>query len=156
MVNRVTLIQKLGRRIVNDDETYLANVKPHVYLSGPMENVSEKGGREWREEAKLLLTSHDLEAFDPYDFEQEATIPRLLVRTDFRCILASEGMLINASQNVVVWGSPMEVLWASMHKVINIAFVGDRTPSPWLSAHSKVVLTLNQAVECMAWEIRQL
>lgn len=143
--------------LLNDDHhIYLESIQPLVYLSGPMDCVSEEEGRRWREEAKELLAAHELKAIDPYDLEQEVTIPNLLVKTDLCWILRSSGMIINASQNVVVWGSPMETLWAHMHRVINIAFVEECKPSPWLSAHSKVVQTLDQAVECVAWEIHRL
>ena len=121
-----------------------------------MDCVSEEEGREWREKAKTLLTAHELKVADPYDFENNVNDPKLLVKTDLFWILRSSGMIINASQNVVVWGSPMETLWAHIHRVINIAFVEECKPSPWLLAHSKVVQTLDQAVECVAWEIRQL
>lgn len=156
MERHVTLILKLEGRVVNDEYTYLESVQPYVYLSGPMDRISEKEGRGWREKAKTLLTTHNLKAVDPYDFKKSTDDPKLLVKTDLHWILRSSGMIINASQNVVVWGSPMETLWAHMHRVINIAFVGDLHPSPWLSAHSKVVQTLDQAVECVAWEIHRL
>ena len=141
---------------MDNEYTYLESTQPRVYLSGPMDCVSEKEGRGWRKKAKVLLSEHEIRTIDPYDFEQEVTIPKLLVKTDLSWILRSSGMIINASQDVVVWGSPMETLWAHMHRVINIAFVGDFSPSPWLSYHAKVVQTLEQAVECVAWEIRQL
>jgi len=123
---------------------------PKVYLSGPMDHVSEDEGRGWRIEAKIKLESHSIQVFDPYDFEQDIDNPPALVKTDLSFILQSHGMLINASQNVTVWGSPMETLWARMHGIINIAFIGDLHPSPWLSAHATVVHDLDQATERMA------
>ena len=141
---------------MSDEYSYLGSLQPLVYLSGPMEHVSEEEGRGWREEAKVLLASHDLEAIDPYDFEQESSIPKLLVKADLYWILRSQGMIINASQDVVTWGTPMEVIWAHMHRTISVAFVGDLNASPWLTAHARIVPTLEQAVEVMVWEIRQL
>lgn len=141
---------------MSDEYTYLESVQPRVYLSGPIDNVSEEEGHGWREAAKILLAKHEIQAVDPYDFEKEVTIPALLVKADLRWILRSEGMIINASQDVVTWGTPMETIWAHMHRVITVAFVGTCKPSPWLAAHAKIVRTLNQAVEVVAWEIRQL
>ncbi len=141
---------------MDNEYTYLESVQPRVYLSGPMDHVSEEEGRRWREKAKVLLAKHEIKAVDPYDFEQEITTPALLVKADLHWIIRSSGMIINASQDVRSWGTPMETLWAHMHRVINIAFVEECKPSPWLLAHSKVVKTLDQAVECVAWEIRQL
>jgi len=141
---------------MSDEYNYLESIKPLVYLSGPMDNVSEVLGQGWRKAAKGLLSKHGLRAIDPYDFEEEVCIPELLVKTDLRWIFRCQGMIINASQDVKSWGTPMETIWAHMHRVINVAFVEDSRPSPWLMAHSKVVKTLDQAVECVAWEIRQL
>jgi len=141
---------------VNDEYVYLEGVRPSVYLSGPMDYVSEEEGKNWRIRATGLLYKHDIKAVDPYDFEKEVCLPDLLVKADLHWILRSQGMIINASQDVRSWGTPMETIWAHMHRVINIAFVGDLYPSPWLSCHAKVVPTLEQAVEVVAWEIRQL
>ena len=139
-----------------DEYTHLKNTQPLVYLSGPMDHVSEEEGRGWREAAKILLAKHEIKAVDPYDFEQEVTVPTLLVKADLHWILRSQGMITNASQDAVTWGTPMETIWAHLHRVINVAFIGTCPPSPWLAAHARTVLTLNQAVEVVAWEIRQL
>jgi len=139
---------------VGDEYDYLRSAKPRVYLSGAMDNVSEEEGKAWRRVTDELLSHHDIQAVNPYDFEPSD--PKVLVRRDLHEILRCQGMIINASQDVKVWGTPMEVLWAHMHRVTNIAFVYDREPSPWLLHHAKVVKTLDQAVECVAWEIRQL
>ncbi len=129
---------------------------PKVYLSGPMDHVSEEEGKGWRETAKELLSSRGITVFDPYDFEQDTDTPKLLIKTDLSYIIQSHGMLINASQNVTVWGSPMEVLWAWQNGIINVAFTGTLSTSPWLSAHSAVTQTLDQAVEVMTWRLSRL
>ena len=129
---------------------------PRVYLSGPMDNVNEEEGKAWRNDAKGLLGEHGIIAFDPYDFEQDINDPKLLIKTDFSYIIQCHGMLINASQNVVTWGTPMEVLWAHQNGIINVAFTGTLHPSPWLSAHSSLTQTLDQAVEIMAWKLSRL
>ncbi len=129
---------------------------PKVYLSGPMDHVSEEEGKGWREVAKELLSSRGITVFDPYDFEQDKDTPELLVKTDLSYIIQCHGMLINASQNVTVWGSPMEVLWAWQNGIINVAFTETLHPSPWLSAHSAITQTLNQAVEVMTWRLSRL
>ncbi len=141
---------------MDDGYAYLRTVKPRVYLSGPMDDVSEDEGRNWRGMATALLDEHDIKVVDPYDFEKEVCIPELLVKTDLGWILRCQGMIINASQGVETWGTPMEVLWAHIHRVITVAFVQDTRPSPWLMYHSGVVKTLDQAVERVAWHIRQL
>ena len=138
------------------DYNYLESLQPLVYLSGPMEHVSEEESRGWRKKAKELLVEYDLEGVDPYDFKQDSWSPKLLVKTDLYWVLRSQGMIINASQEVITWGTPMEVIWAHMHRTANIAFVGELNASPWLAAHARIVRTLEQAVEVMAWEIRQL
>ena len=154
MAKLATLIQKRERKVVGDEYDYLRSAKPRVYLSGAMDNVSEEERKAWRRVTGELLSHHNIQAVNPYDFEPSN--PKVLVRTDLHEVLRCQGMIINASQDVEVWGTPMEVLWAHMHRVINIAFVGELEPSPWLSYHAKVVPTLEQAVEVMAWEIRQL
>ena len=141
---------------MDNEYTYLESVQPCVYLSGAMDNVSEEEGQGWREQAKVLLAEHEIQAVDPYDFEENVNNPKLLVKRDLHWILRSEGMIINASQDVVTWGTPMETLWAHIHRVVSEAFVEERSPSPWLSAHARIVQTLDQAVEVVAWEIRQL
>lgn len=159
MERHVTLIRRQERKTVEDDYTYLENLQPLVYLSGPMEHVSEEEGRGWREEATTLLAGHEIESVNPYDvprFDREETSPKLLVKADLHWILRSQGMIINASQDIVTWGTPMEVIWAHMHRTVNVAFVGELIASPWLAAHARIVPTLEQAVEVMAWEIRQL
>ncbi len=129
---------------------------PKVYLSGPMDNVSEEEGKGWRGDAKGLLHEHGITASDPYDFEQDIDTPKLLVKTDLSYIIQCHGMIINASQNIVTWGSPMEVLWAHQNGIINVAFTGTLHPSPWLSTHSTITQTLDQAVEIMAWKLSRL
>ena len=143
---------------MTDEYDYLAGIKPRIYLAGPMENVNEEEGNAWRQEVTLLLAKQDLQAINPYYLEQERNRPKFLVKTDLRAILHCEGMIINASQDVVTWGTPMEVLWAHMHRVINVAFTGSihSHPSPWLLNHAEIVSTPEQAVEVMAWKIQRL
>ncbi len=141
---------------MGDEYDYLRSVKPRVYLSGPMDDVSEDEGKAWRRVAGELLSHHDIQAVNPYDFEKEVCIPELLVKTDLSWIPRCQGMIVNASQDARSWGTPMEVIWAHMHRVISVAFVKDTRPSPWLIYHSGVVKTLDQAVERVAWHIRQL
>ncbi len=139
---------------MGDEYEYLESVKPRVYLSGPMDNVRSEVGRNWRIRVTGLLNRHDIQAVDPYDFEPAD--PKILVRTDLQKILPCQGMIINASQEVETWGTPMETMWAHMHRLINIAFIQSSRPSPWLSYHSSIVKTLDQAVERMVWEIHRL
>ncbi len=139
---------------MSDEYDYLRSIKPRVYLSGPMDDVSEEEGKAWRRVAGELLSHHDIQAVNPYDFE--ASNPKALVMTELRELLRCQGMIINASQEVKSWGTPMETIWAYMHRVISVAFVKDTHPSPWLMYHSGVVKTLDQAVERVAWHIRQL
>jgi hypothetical protein len=129
---------------------------PNVYLSGPMDDVSDGEGRGWREEAKELLQEHGVRVFDPYDFEENVNDPKQLVKTDLIHIAQSHGMLINASQNAVVWGSPMEVIISWRSGLINVAFTGDRRVSPWLSAHSTITTTLENAVDNITWQLSRL
>ncbi len=141
---------------MSDEYDYLRAIKPRVYLSGPMDDMSEEEGRNWRIRATGLLSKHDIKAVDPYDLEKEGCLIDLLVKTDLSWILRCQGMIVNASQDARSWGTPMEVIWAHMHRVISVAFVEDTRPSPWLIYHSGVVKTLDQAVERVAWHIRQL
>lgn len=129
---------------------------PKVYLSGPMDHVSEEEGKGWKGRAKELLNEHGITVFDPYDFEQDVSNPKLLIKTDLSHIIQSHGMLINASQNAIVWGSPMEVLWAYQNDIINVAFTGTARVSPWLSFYSTTTKTLDQAVENLAWQLSRL
>ncbi len=129
---------------------------PKVYLSGPMDHVDEEEGKGWRERAKELLSDHGITVFDPYDFEQDVDTPKLLVKADLTHIIQSHGMIINASQDVIVWGSPMETLWAWQNGIMNVAFTGTLHASPWLSAHASIVATLDQAVENIAWKLSRL
>lgn len=129
---------------------------PKVYLSGPMDHVSAEEGKGWREIAKGLLADHGITTLDPYDFEQDSGDPKLLIKTDLIQIIQSHGMLINASQSVTVWGSPMEVLWAWQNGIINVAFTGELRVSPWLSTHSAITQTLEQAVEVISWRLSRL
>ncbi len=129
---------------------------PNVYLSDPMDNVDESEGKGWRETATEFFALHSISTFNPYDFEENVNNPPALVKTDIIYMAKSHGMLINASQPVVVWGSPMEVLWGAQHGLINIAFTGDLKVSPWLSAHSIITTTLEQAMEQMVWKLSRL
>ncbi len=139
---------------MDDEYDYLRSVKPRVYLSGPMDCVSVEEGRNWRIRATGLLNKYDIKVVDPYDFDPPDL--KVLVKTGLHEILRCQGMIVNASQDARSWGTPMEVIWAHMHRVITVAFVEDTRPSPWLIYHSGVVKTLDQAVERVAWHIRQL
>ena len=127
-----------------------------IYLSGPMDEVSDAEGRGWRGQAKIALDEFEMEGVNPYDFEQERAIPTALVRADLRHILSCNGMIVNASQHVCTWGTPMEVLWAHMHHLLIVAFTGGAPISPWLSAHAHTIPTLEKAVEIIRWQTIRL
>ncbi len=127
-----------------------------IYLSGPMDDVSEEEGRHWRERAKIALAEFEMEGVDPYDFEQKKAIPTALVRTDLQNILTCKGMITNASQHVCTWGTPMEVLWSHMYHIPVVAFTGNERISPWLAAHAHTVMSLDKAVETIRWQVIRL
>lgn len=129
---------------------------PNVYLSGPMDHVSDEDGKGWRDIAKELFSPYGVTTFNPYDFEEDTNNPKALVKTDLIYIAQSHGMLINASQNVIVWGSPMEVVLSYRAGLINVAFTGNLRISPWLAAHSATTITLEQAVDQMIWKLSRL
>ena len=124
------------------------NEFPRIYLSGPMQYTKE--GKEWREVAKDKLKARGFEGISPYDFER---VEKGIVERDLSEILNSFGIIVNAYEEVPSWGTPMEVFFAYTHGKTVIAFVGDLgKPTPiWLSHHSVIVLTLDDAIERITW-----
>ena len=127
-----------------------------IYLSGPMDAFKADEGKVWREHAKIHLAKWDIEAVNPYTFEQENARPTDLVREDLQHILSCQGLIANVSQDVRMVGTPMEILWAHMHHIPVVAFTGAISISPWLAAHAHVVDDLKTAVEILRWQTIRL
>lgn len=119
-----------------------------VYLSGPMENVSDEDGKGWRNEAISLLIYNGVQGIDPYNFGMQGRSDEAIIREDLYSLSTHQGMITNASQNVPMWGTPMEVYFAWQNHIPTVAFLGNANSSPWLRYHTTAVVgTLEEAVE---------
>ena len=118
----------------------------NVYLSGPIDLVSEQEATEWRREAAMMLAhkrdedGNPVVVLDPTK-TKFMTPPNLTQKEDCRMIVEhnqqwigrSTVMLVNA--NSPGWGTAMEVYFAYQEEEIIIAFSNNPKPSAWLTAH---------------------
>lgn len=108
-----------------------------VYLAGPINGCDDVTARGWREEAKRLLTGH--EVLDPmvrdYRGVEDHNVKEI-VEGDLADIASCDVVIVNAL--TASWGTAIEVraAKAEMGKRV-IAFPNGRV-SPWLRYHAEI------------------
>ena len=121
--------------------------KKIVYLCGGINKLSDSECKDWREEAKRLLT--DYETLDPMrrDYRGvEGDHVKDLVAGDLQDIAACNVVLVRAE--VPSWGTAMEIVYAKLLGKEVVAFGAGSRPSPWLMYHTEghIAPTLQEAI----------
>lgn len=107
-----------------------------IYLCGPINGRSDDDCRNWREQAKALLSATiDPMARDYRGRELEPGIAAEIVENDKEDILASTALLVMFDKPSV--GTAMEVLFAYEHGIpVHIVNVSGKPLSPWMIYHA--------------------
>lgn len=124
---------------------------PIVYLAGGINGLSDSECNDWRTEAKQLLVG--FETLDPMrrDYRgREAECVNEIVHGDLIDIRKSNVVLAMCPRPS--WGTAMEIYFARKKGKAVFTVVPPGPVSPWLTYHSKVCRSLEDAVG----EIRDL
>lgn len=91
----------------------------HVYLAGPMEGVSEKAMKGWRDTATASLKEAGIRSLDPsrrkkfHDEPYSANLANRIVKMDLQDIARSSVVLANLSKEALeggrAWGTVSEI-----------------------------------------------
>jgi nucleoside 2-deoxyribosyltransferase len=115
-----------------------------VYLSGPIQGMSDADAKDWRMLATKFLEAHGHWPVDPMtrDYRGRETDPALaaeIVEQDKDDILSCDILLANLHTPSA--GTSMEIYYAylNLRRVISIVPKGHRV-SPWVRYHSNAVV----------------
>lgn len=121
-----------------------------IYLCGPMENVTEKEGRGWRNRIKdAFKDEKPVKIIDPYDLEGTKNTDgsyndRQIVEGDKFAIMESDLLIVNS--NGIGCGTWMELLFSWEQGKLSYGF-GDCV-NPWYTYHiSKEFDSLNNIIK---------
>lgn len=114
-----------------------------VYLAGGINNLSDADACDWRDQVKVELDMY-YEFLDPMrrDYrgkELDDNVAVDIVTYDLEDIDASDIVLVLAQ--VPSWGTAMEMFYAAGAFKKIVCIYGGSSPSPWLMAHSHVILS---------------
>ena len=134
-----------------------------IYLAGPIGGVSTRRALLWRKIATGCLKRAGIEALDPcrekdlVRWHEDKSIydPREVVMRDLRDIEECDALLVDAGQNVAMWGTPAEAFYAwQLGKPLVIWGVKGDAPL-WLQCYTqdggRIFETLHDALEYIIW-----
>jgi hypothetical protein len=113
-----------------------------VYLCGPINGCTDSECQDWREYAKANLRCETLDPMrrDYRGRELEPGIADVIVEGDEADLKVSDIILANCPKPS--WGTGMEIRAAKKEhsKTVVVVLPPDVIPSPWLIAHSDIIL----------------
>src|SRR5271157_213969 len=114
-----------------------------IYLSGGIKDLTDDEAYGWRREVEKYYQSFPVQVITPTRLEYRPDMSvelacRWLVKRDKQSIINSDIVLAHCPKPS--WGTAMELIFAQENGVWVITVCLDENPSPWLLAHSDVMV----------------
>ena len=114
-----------------------------IYLAGGIANLDNQQIHEWRDVCKDHYRGTPVKFLDPTrnnyrGVEMDLKLSNSITKRDKIDIMASDIILAFCPRPS--WGTPMEIIYASENDKWVVTVCSDPNPSPWLIAHSDVLV----------------